>query len=72
MSDEMRQQVARYNHLVQQYHALDHRIDDLLHAHQGHTENMSQASLDQYRQWARERDDLFNHMRMMEKELFAD
>ena len=72
MSDNMLQQVTQYNELVQQYHALDEQIDDLIHAHQGHSENMSDESREAYRQLARERDDVFNQMRTMEQTLFAE
>lgn len=72
MSDRMRQQVTRYNELVQQYHALDEQIDDLLHAHQGHSQNMTDESRQQYRALARERDNIFNQMRTLEQELFAE
>ncbi len=72
MSDNMLQEVTHYNELVQQYHALDEQIDDLIHAHQGHSENMSDESRETYRQLARERDDIFNQMRTMEQTLFAE
>lgn len=72
MSDELRQQVTHYNELVKQYHALDDRIDALLMAHQGHTENMSEAAMQQYRQLAQERDEVLNSMRALEQVLFAD
>ena len=70
--DDMVQQVTKYNELVKQYHALDEQIDKLLHDHQGHSENMSDESMQQYRSLARERDDVFNAMRAMEQVLFAD
>lgn len=72
MSQDMRQQVTVYNELVQQYHALDEQIDNLIHAHDGHSENMTEQSREQYRQLARKRDDLFSQMRTIEQELFAD
>lgn len=72
MSKDIRQQVIVYNELVQQYHALDEQIDDLIHAHDGHSENMTEQSREQYRQLARKRDDLFSQMRTIEQELFAD
>ncbi|MGJ3238205.1 MAG: hypothetical protein ACFE0Q_05815 [Anaerolineae bacterium] len=70
--NDMLQQITRYNELVQAYEALDEQIDALLHAHHGHSENMSDASRTQYRELARQRDDLFNQMRTMEQTLFAD
>jgi len=72
MSDDMRQQITQYDQLVQKYHALDEQIDNLLHAHQGHSENLSDSSRQKYRQLARERDDIFNQMRTMEQELFSE
>lgn len=72
MSDNMLQQVTRYNELVQEYHALDEKIDTLIDAHQGHSENMSDESRETYRQLARERDDVFNQMRTMEQTLFNE
>lgn len=72
MSEDMRRQVTDYNELVQQYHALDEQIDNLIHAHDGHSENMTEQSREQYRQLARERDNLFNQMRTIEQDLFVD
>jgi cell division protein FtsB len=72
MSDDLRQQVQEYQQLVQRYHALDEEIDALLTAHQGHTENMSEEAMAQYRSLARQRDDVFNAMRQMEQNLFTD
>jgi hypothetical protein len=72
MTNDMLQLVEKYNQLVQQYHALDEQIDTLLHDHQGHSENMSDAAMQQYRTLARERDDIFNAMRAMEQDLFTE
>lgn len=72
MSNNMLQQVTQYNELVQVYHALDEKIDNLLHAHQGHSENLTDESREKYRELARERDDIFNQMRTMEQTLFTD
>lgn len=72
MSDDMRQRVTQYNELVQQYHALDEKIDNLIHAHDGHSENMTDKSREQYRQLAHQRDDLFSQMRAIEQELFSE
>ena len=72
MTNDMLQQVTRYNELVQRYHDLDEKIDTLLEAHQGHSENMSDASRDEYRQLARQRDDIQNEMRTMEQTLFTE
>jgi hypothetical protein len=70
--DDMVRQVEKYDELVKHYHALDEQIDKLLHDHQGHSENMSDESMQHYRSLARERDDVFNAMRAMEQILFAD
>jgi len=72
MSDEMRQRVAEYQRLVERYQQLDEEIDALLTAHQGHTENMSDEAMVQYRALARQRDDVFNAMRAMEQTLFNE
>jgi len=72
MSDDIRQKVEEYHQLVQRYHKLDEEIDSLLTAHQGHTENMSDEAMAQYRSLARQRDEVFNTMRQMEQILFAD
>ena len=52
--------------------AIDEQIDDLIHAHQGHSENMSDESRETYRQLARQRDDILNQMRTMEQTLFNE
>ncbi len=72
MSDELREQVQRYQELMQRYHALDEEIDTLLTAHEGHTENMDQEAMKHYRTLARQRDEVHNAMREMEQTLFVD
>jgi uncharacterized protein YdcH (DUF465 family) len=72
MSEDMRQQVARYKELVAKYEALDEQIDALIEAHEGHSENFSDGVREQYLSLARERDDVQNLMREMEQELFKD
>lgn len=72
MSDDMREQVARYDDLVAKYHELDELIDTLIHEAAGHSENMSEESRERYRQLARQRDEVLNQMREMEQELFSD
>lgn len=69
---DMQQQVKQYNSLVDEYHALDHEIDTLLNAHQGHTENMTSDDMALYRKLARKRDDVFNAMRVLGQDLFVD
>ena len=72
MSDDMRQQVARYKELVAKYEALDEQIDALIEEHQGHSENFSDETRERYLKMARERDEIQNLMREMEQELFKD
>lgn len=72
MTNDMLQQVEKYDELVQQYHALDEKIDTLLHNHQGYSENMSDIAMQEYRSLARERNEIFNAMRAMEQVLFPD
>jgi hypothetical protein len=72
MTNDILKQVEKYNLLFEQYHILDEKIDSLLHDHQGYSENMSQEAMEQYRQLARERDDVFNAMRAMEEILFLE
>lgn len=72
MSDDLREQVARYKELVARYEALDAEIDALIEAHEGHSEKFSDDARERYRQMARERDEIHNLMREMEAELFKD
>lgn len=72
MSQDLQHQAAQYNALVQQYHALDERIDELLEAHEGHSDNMTDAARAQYRTMAHQRDELLNAMWALELELFPD
>lgn len=72
MTNDIQQQVTQYNELVNQYHELDEEIDTLLTSYHGHTENMPPEAISQYRELARERDDVFNAMRTMEQQLFSD
>ncbi len=61
--------VQRYRLLVEEYEALDARIDELIMASDGGTDKMSAADLRQYRQWARERSEKLNAMRLLERQL---
>ncbi|MEO1286580.1 MAG: hypothetical protein AAFV93_02340 [Chloroflexota bacterium] len=72
MSNNMLEQVTRYNDLVQQYHDLDEQIDTLLEVHHGHSENMTDSTRQTYRNLARQRDDIQNQMREMEQILFTE
>lgn len=70
--ESIQQQVEQYNTLIDQYHALDHEIDTLLSDHHGHTENMTSDDMALYRKLARQRDDVFNAMRVLGQDLFVD
>lgn len=75
MADEgsdLRQQVEDYRRIVLQYEALDEEIDALLASHGGDAEAMSMEELERYRALARQRDDLFNDIRMLEQTLLHD
>lgn len=72
MTDERAEEIQHYKQLVDAYHALDEKIDALLTRYGGHTENMPAEAMEAYRQLARERDDVFNEMRMMEQSLLSD
>ncbi len=64
--------IQRYQELVHRYESLDQEIDDLIMAHGGHSENMPPEDLARYRQLARQRDDVQNDMRELERELNID
>lgn len=66
MSEDMRQQMTRYNQLVQEYRTIDAQIDDLL------SNALATEDRTQYRALARQRDDLFSQIRTMEQSLFAE
>ena len=61
--------VRRYRRLVEEYEALDARIDELIMASDGSADKMSATDLRQYRQWARERSEKLNAMRRLERQL---
>ena len=61
--------VQRYRLLVEEYEALDARIDELIMASDGSPDKMSAADLRQYRLWARERSEKLNAMRLLERQL---
>jgi hypothetical protein len=69
---DLRQQVEDYRRIVLQYEALDEEIDALLASHGGDAEAMSLEELERYRALARQRDDLFNDIRMLEQTLLHD
>ncbi len=65
-------QVQKYRKMVLLYEALDEEIDDLLTAHGGGTEHMSDIERTRYRELARKRDEVLNEMRILEQELHLD
>ncbi len=64
--------VQAYQRLVLEYEALDEEVDKLLARHRGSTENMSDEDLARYRELARRRDDAYNRMKAVEREILDD
>lgn len=61
--------VARYRQVVEAYEALDARIDDLIMAKGGKSEDMSSEDRRLYQHWARQRNEMLNEMRLLERQL---
>jgi len=75
MSDNERDalhQVQKYRTIVLVYEALDAEIDELLTAHGGKAEFMSDADRARYVELARKRDEVLNEMRILEQQLHID
>ena len=74
MSDEKNplELVREYRKLVLLYEALDEKIDALIMANDGGTENMSDDDLKQYRELAHKRSEVRNEMRILEQQLQID
>jgi hypothetical protein len=75
MNDDAKNQlelVQEYRKQVFIYEALDEKIDSLIMANGGGTENMSEADWKQYREWARDRAEARNEMRILEQQLNMD
>ena len=75
MNDESKNQlelVQEYRKQVLIYEELDEKIDSLIMANGGGTENMSEADLKQYRDWADQRNEALNEMRILEQQLNLD
>ena len=70
--NDILQQVQYYRKVVLMYEALDEQIDTLIMAHGGTSDKMSPDDLAQYRNLARQRDELLNEMRTIEQKLLAD
>ncbi len=66
MVDNPQERIRHYNELVRQYEALSQQIQQSLR------KERSDAELAQYRELARQRDELFSEIRAMERELFDD
>lgn len=64
--------IQEYQRLVLNYEALDKQIDNLIMANDGSMENMSEEEITQYRQWAQERSEVLNDMRILEQQLNID
>ena len=62
------EQAQAYRRLVDRYEALDEKIDSLMMANGG-GEKMSAADLQQYRDWAQQRAEALNEMRILERQL---
>ncbi len=61
--------VAHYRQLVEAYEALDSKIDALLMANRGKSEDKSVEDRRLYREWATQRNEMLNEMRMLERQL---
>lgn len=61
--------VAHYRQLVEAYEALDNRIDELIMANGGKSEDMSTEDRRLYRDWAGQRNEMLNEMRLLERQL---
>ncbi len=61
--------VAHYRQLVEAYEALDSKIDELIMATGGKSEDMSAENRRLYRKWARQRNEMLNEMRLLERQL---
>lgn len=68
----MQEQVQIYQHVVQAYEELDKQIDTLIMRNGGLSKNMSAGDREQYRELARKRRDLFNEMRVLERNLLDE
>ncbi len=72
MASDTQQQlelVQRYQGLQGECAALDAKIDALMNAHQQRRDQLTAADLSKYRQWARQRSEILNEMRMLERDL---
>ncbi len=61
--------VQRYQELARAYEALDGKIDALMTANRNSRDRMSADDLRRYRDWARQRNEILNDMRFLERQL---
>lgn len=64
--------VQTYRNLVLRYEAMHAEINGLFQTHPGGTETMTDQEVAQYRDMARQRDELLNEMRLLEQQLLDD
>lgn len=64
--------IQAYQRLVLKYEALDEVIDALLMRFSGATENMPDQEFEHYRRLAYERDETYNQMKELERQILLD
>ncbi|HLA42525.1 MAG TPA: hypothetical protein VJZ27_03760 [Aggregatilineales bacterium] len=71
MPDDM-EQIQEYRELVERYEVIGEQIQALIRKNGGHSENMSGADMQTYRQLASERDELYDRMKTIEANLLNE
>lgn len=61
--------VRQYRQLVEDYEAIDSRIDELIMSSHGKSEDMSVEDRRRYREMAQKRSEILNEMRLLERQL---
>jgi len=64
------EEFLRYRVLVEDYEALDAKIDALLASYKGSLDKMVGADKQHYREMSHQRDEMLNEMRILEQSLF--
>ncbi|HML21197.1 MAG TPA: hypothetical protein PKD09_06095 [Aggregatilinea sp.] len=64
--------IQTYQQMVLKYEALDEEIDALLTRFNGATENMPDQEFAHYRRLAYERDETYNQMKELERQILLD
>ncbi|WP_119072554.1 hypothetical protein [Aggregatilinea lenta] len=64
--------IQAYQQMVLKYEALDEEIDALLTRFNGATENMPDREFAHYRRLAYERDETYNQMKELERQILLD